>query len=108
MDPDGSYVLALVGLPNHDITVIRSLSKLSTARARRYRVAETAERNKADVFMVNADDPFAVMEAKNLAKGTAGTTVYVFKQDKGQALFPKLILPMSAKHFFDAVDNLPI
>ncbi len=108
MDKDGIYVIALIGLPNHDITLVKSLSKLSAARPRRYRVAEAAERNQADIIMLNADDPFAVMEAKNVAKVNNATQVYVVKQDKGQAFAPKLVLPINAKHFFDAVDNLPI
>lgn len=108
MDKDGNYVIALIGLPNHDITLVKSLSKLSAARSRRYRVGETTERNQADIIMVNADDPFAVMEAKNVSKGSNAAQVYVVKQDKGQPFAPKLVHPINAKHFFDAVDNLPV
>ncbi|MBA2351719.1 MAG: hypothetical protein ACR2FI_10390 [Burkholderiales bacterium] len=108
MDKDGSYLIALIGLPNHDMTLIKSLSKLSTARPRRYRVADVTERNRADIIMVNADDPFAVMEAKNMAKGNNAAQVYVVKQDKGQSFAPKLVQPINARHFFDAVDNLPV
>lgn len=108
MDKDGNYVIALIGLPNHDITLIKSLSKLSTSRPRRYRVGETSERSHADIIMVNADDPFAVMEAKNVAKNSSAPQVYVVKQDKGQPFSPKLVQPVNARHFFDAVDNLPV
>lgn len=106
MDADGTRVLALVGLRNHDIVLIKSLAKLSVARPRKYRVAPSDERASADVFIVNGDDAFAVQEAKNLVGQRAATVIHVRKEAKGLNGHPTMVLPLQAKVVYGTLDKL--
>ena len=82
MDKDGTNVVALVDLSNHDLSLFRSLAKLSGARERKYRVVDGVERQSADIFVINGDDPFAMKEADNLAGERSKAKVYVLKKPK--------------------------
>lgn len=106
MDSDGTSVLALVGLSNRDLVLIKSLAKLSAARSRKYRVASTDERVSADVFIVNGDDAFALQEAKNLVGQRPAKVVHVRKTAKGLHGHPTMILPLHAKVVYGTLDNL--
>jgi len=106
MDQDGTRILALVGLSNHDLILIKSLAKLSAARPRKYRVAPSAERAAADVFIVNGDDAFAVKEAQNLVAGRSAKVVHVRKEAKGLNGHPTIIQPLHAKVVFGTLDSL--
>jgi hypothetical protein len=106
MDSDGTRVLALVGLSNHDLVLIKSLAKLSGARPRKYRVAPTEERANADLFIVNADDAFAVQEAKNLVGQRSAKVVHVRKQARGVSGHPTIVQPLQAKAVYGTLDSL--
>jgi hypothetical protein len=108
MDPDGTNSVALVGLSNHDLSLIRSLLKLSVARERKYRAVEGAERQAADVFVVNGDDPFAMKEAENLAGGRTTATIYVLKKPKDAFNHPVLIQPLIGKRVFQVLDAVAL
>ena len=106
MDQDGTRILALVGLSNHDLILLKSLAKLSAARPRKYRVATAAERPAADVFIVNGDDAFAVKEAQNLVAGRPLKVVHVKKEAKGLNGHPTMIQPLQARVVFGTLDSL--
>jgi len=106
MDTDGTRVLALVGLSNHDLVLIKSLAKLSGGRPRKYRVAPSSERASADVFIVNGDDAFAMQEAKNLVGQRTATVIHVRKEAKGVNGHPTIILPLHAKAVYGTLDKL--
>jgi hypothetical protein len=106
MDADGTCVLALVGLSNHNLVLIKSLAKLSAGRAHKYRVAPSEERSTADVFIVNGDDAFAVQEAKNLVGPRAAKVIHVRKEAKGLNGHPTMVLPLHAKLVFGTLDKL--
>ena len=106
MDQDGTRILALVGLSNHDLILLKSLAKLSAARPRKYRVATAAERSAADVFIVNGDDAFAVKEAQNLVAGRPLKVVHVKKEAKGLNGHPTMIQPLQARVVFGTLDGL--
>ena len=105
MDADGARVLALVGLSNHNLILIKSLAKLSAGRPRKYRVAPSEERGTADVFIVG-DDAFAVQEAKNLFGQRPAKIVHVRKEAKGLNGHPTMIPPLHAKIVFSTLDKL--
>lgn len=106
MDSDGTRVLALVGLSNHDLILIKSLAKLSSARPRKYRVAPSEERAAADVFIVNGDDAFAMQEAKNLVGQRPAKVIHVRKAAKGHNGHPTIVQPLHAKAVYGTLDSL--
>jgi predicted nucleotide-binding protein len=106
MDQDGTRILALVGLSNHDLILIKSLAKLSAARPCKYRVAASTERSSADVFIVNGDDAFAMKEAQNLVAGRPLKIVHVKKEAKGLNGHPTMLQPLQAKVVFGTLDKL--
>ena len=106
MDADGTRIIALVGLSNHDLILIKSLSKLSVARPRKYRVAPSVERASADIFIVNGDDAFAVKEAQNLVGGRPVKMMFVRKEAKGLNGHANITQPLNAKLVFGTLDSL--
>lgn len=106
MDRDGTNVVALVGLSNHDLSLLRSLAKLSVARERKYRIVDGAERQAADIFVINGDDPFAMKEADNLAGERGKAKVYVLKKPKASFNHPALIQPLIGKIVFQVLDSV--
>ncbi len=106
MDSDGTRVLALVGLSNHDLVLIKSLAKLSSARPRKYRVAPSEERVSADVFIVNGDDAFAMQEAKNLVAQRPVKVIHVRKTAKALNGHATMVLPLHAKVVYGTLDSV--
>ena len=106
MDKDGTFVLALVGLSNHDLALFKSIAKLSSVRQPSYRVAETEDRAAADIFVINGDDLFAVREGENLMGERPARRVNVCKQLKGASDIPTLLQPLNAKRVIDTLDEL--
>ena len=108
MDTDGTNVVALVGLSNHDFALIQSLAKLSEARDRKYRIAESKKRATADIFMVNGDDPFAMREAQNLVGQRSIAVIQVLKKLKEGLSAPHLVQPLVGKRVFQALDAVAV
>lgn len=108
MDTDGTNVVALIGLSNHDISLLHSLIKLSAARDRKYRVAESDKRQSADIFIVNGDDPFAVREAENIAGPRSAPMIHVLKKLKENFNHPHMIQPLVGKRVFQTLDAVAI
>ena len=108
MDKDGTNIVALVGLSNHDLSLIKSLAKLSAVRERKYRVVDGDERQTADIFVINGDDPFTMKEADNLVGERSKAKVYVLKKPKDAFNHPALIQPLISKIVFQILDSVSI
>lgn len=106
MDANNTVVVALVGLTNHDLTLLKSIAKLSGHREPKYRIAEAAERANADIFVVNGDDHFAKKESENLMGDRPARRVDVCKALKPESRFPTLVQPLNARRVIETLDQL--
>jgi hypothetical protein len=106
MDSKGTVILALVGLTNHDLTLFKSIAKLSGHRTPSYRVAEASERATADIYIINGDDHFARKEGENLMGDRSVRRIDVCKELKPSNSFPTLVQPLNAKKVIEMLDRL--
>lgn len=106
MDKNDTFVLALVGLTNHDHTLFRSIAKLSGHRDPKYRIAEPDERSGADIFVVNGDDHFAKKEGENLIGTRRAQRVDVCKAVRPESRFLTLLQPLNARKVIETLDQL--
>lgn len=62
------FAVAALGLPEPELRALKSICALSSGRARRYRLCDPARGEHPDVYVVDADEPEAVIQWKAIRR----------------------------------------
>ena len=101
--------LALFGFSEHERRVLGSMLKLAAARGRRYLVSEGGERERADIGIVNGDQPQAVAEWRRCrAGGERMPSVVVGVNPSAEDGAVAVTRPFSVRRLLEALDRVTI
>lgn len=104
---DKVFKVAFFGLARNEQTTLASIFKLAASRNRKY--ALVAEKDKADILLVDADDPKALEAWKSFSvHNTKIPAVKVTKAAAAEGSDPVIRRPLTLKRVLETLDKVTI
>lgn len=106
---DKVFNIGIFGLAPNEQNTLGSIFKLAAARSRQYRLVSSAEREKADIMLVDADDVNAMSEWRSFSvHNSAAPVVKVAKNVPAESSEVFLRRPLTLKRVLEILDKVTI
>ena len=103
---DKVFKVAFFGLARNEQTTLASIFKLAASRNRKYALA--AEKEKADILLVDADDPKAVEAWKSFSVHNTKIPAVKVTKAVGESAEPIIRRPLTLKRVLETLDKVTI
>jgi two-component system, cell cycle response regulator len=106
---DKVFTVGVFGLASNEQNTLGSIFKLAASRSRQYRLVTQAERDKAEIILVDADDTNAVNEWRSFSvHNTTAPVVKVSKVVPAETKETYLRRPLTLKRVLEILDRVTI
>lgn len=101
--------VAAIGFSLYEQRVLKSILSLSTSASHSYMGHEASEQGKADIFIVNADNPDAIAQWSALHASRVGLpTIMVAKEELWNSQYAFIQRPLVVKRVLNVLDQVAV